>query len=99
MPLFRQELAGSMSGGAMDRWSIAIQMFRWGSLFELPLGDFLLFLPAGVFGVAALYEAGRGYRQAAVLVGLGAIPLFTFVEIAHGIRGGFGPTVHRCVAS
>jgi len=87
VPLFRQELARSMSGGVMDRLSIAVQMFSWGSLFEVPLGDFLLFLPAGIFGVAALYEAGRGYRQAAVLIGLGAIPLFTFVEIAHGILG------------
>jgi hypothetical protein len=87
VPLFRQELARSMSGGVLDRLGIALDMFRWGSLFELPPGDFLLFLPAGAFGVAALYEAGRGYRQSAFLVAFGAIPLFIFLEIAHGVLG------------
>ncbi|MDH3206130.1 MAG: VanZ family protein [Gemmatimonadota bacterium] len=87
VPLFRQEQALSVSGGVLERLGIAVSLFEWRSFLELPLGDALLFFPAGVFGVAALYETGRGYRKAALEVGVGATLLFVSVEVAHGVLG------------
>jgi glycopeptide antibiotics resistance protein len=88
VPLFRQEMGvPAISGGPQERLVAALDAFRWQSLLEPPLGDFLLFLPAGAFIVAALYESGRPYRSSAVLVSAGAAVFLTVTEVAHGALG------------
>lgn len=87
VPLFRQDLEPWAAGGPAARLSDALLRFRWGAFSEWPLGDFFLFLPAGVFGVAALYEAGLSYRRAAALVTLGAVVALCGAEVAHGALG------------
>lgn len=87
IPLFRQDLASPVSGALLGRLSRGIDEFSWTSVAELPVGDFLLFLPAGVFAVAALYEAGMEYRRAGVVVGAGALPVFVAAEVLHALLG------------
>ncbi len=62
-------------------------MFEWSSLAHLPLTDVLLFAPAGAFAVAALAEAGRGYRGSAWTVALVGGALALVAEVAHGALG------------
>lgn len=87
VPLFRQEFAFYASGGPFERLGRAIQNFSWDTLTSLPTGDFLLFLPVGVFVVAALYELGLSYRKAATAGGLGTAFLLVALEVAHGVLG------------
>lgn len=87
VPLYRQQLEAWAYGGPMDRVSRALAEFRWGSLGEWPVGDALLFLPAGIFAVASLSEIGVAYRRAAALASAGGLVLFGFVEVAHGALG------------
>lgn len=88
VPLFRQEMTVlGLSGDALARLASALADFRWQSVFEPPLGDFLLFLPSGAFAVAALYEAGRRYRSSAILASTSAAVLLVVTEVAHGALG------------
>lgn len=87
IPLFRQELQVRVSGGLFARLTSALAAFRWDTVLTPVPGDFLLFLPAGAFGVAWLYEAGRGYRSSAAIVVGAAVPLLMLAEIAHGVVG------------
>src|SRR6185503_2022548 len=52
LPLFRQGVVAT--GGPLQRMGATLGAFRWGSVLDAPFGDFLLFLPAGIFAVAAL---------------------------------------------
>jgi len=85
VPLFREAVV--VSGGPFERYATMRAEFTWGSLLDVPLSDFLLFLPAGVFAVAALYESGLGYVAAARRVGASALALFIAAEVAHGFMG------------
>jgi len=87
IPLFRQDLAASVSGGLAGRVLRGLERFSWTSATALPMSDFLIFLPAGAFAVAALYEAGLGYRRAAWFVAAGAVPLFVGAELSHSLLG------------
>ncbi len=64
VPLFRQDEVFGASGGPFGRMSIALGSFSWRSLLDLPIEDFFLFLPAGVFALAALVEAETPYPLA-----------------------------------
>jgi len=87
IPLFRQQLTISVSGGPIARLAGGLAAFSWSTLRSPPSGDFLLFLPAGAFGVAWLYETGRSYRSAAVIVALVALVALVGMEVAHGAIG------------
>lgn len=85
VPLFRG--ASPIFGTPLERFSAAFDRFSWDTLLDPPLGDFLTFLPAGVFGVAALHERGRNYREALTIVGVLAVIVLPAVELAHGGLG------------
>jgi glycopeptide antibiotics resistance protein len=87
VPLFRHEREPWAYGGPFRRLVDAVANFRWGSVAEWPLGDFLLFLPAGIFAVAALSEAGVSYRKATVAVSLAAVVVLSLAELGHGAIG------------
>lgn len=87
VPLFRQSPSPAARGGPFERLATVLEEFRWESLTEPPLGDFLLFLPAGVLAVAALVEPGRSYRSSAVTVGLAGAVAALSLELAHGMIG------------
>lgn len=87
VPLFRQEVEPWGTGGPLRRLSEAMARVRLGAPTEWPVGDLLLFLPAGVLVVAALGEMRMAYRRAAVWVAGASVILFGLVEIAHGALG------------
>lgn len=87
VPLYRQEIEPWGTGGPLRRLSEATARVRLGSPTEWPLGDLLLFLPAGVLAVAALGEMRTGYRRAAVQVAVASVILFGLAEVAHGALG------------
>jgi len=87
VPLFRQDIEPWARGGPMARLTEAVSRFRWGGLGEWPIGDVLLFFPAGVFAVAALSELGVSYRKAAGYVAVGGAILFALIEVGHGALG------------
>jgi hypothetical protein len=88
VPLFRQATAPGAYGGPLHRMAAVLAAFDWSSLLRVPAIDFLLFLPAGVLGVAAWIEAGdRGYRQAASRVAVAGVLGSAAVEVGHGFLG------------
>lgn len=87
VPLFRQDEIFGASGGPFARMSIALGSFSWRSLLDLPIEDFFLFLPAGLFAVAALVEADLGYATARSRVMLWGAALALFAELLHGPNG------------
>ena len=87
VPLFRQEAYPNAFGGPMGRFRLSSQMFEWSSQADVPLGDILLFAPAGALAVAAWVESGRRYRTGVVLVGLVGLVLSGLAEVGHGFLG------------
>ncbi len=87
VPLFRQDEVFGASGGPFARMSIALGSYTWRSLLDLPIEDFFLFLPAGVFAVAALVEEGVAYRAARNrTIAFGTV-LAVLAELLHGPNG------------
>jgi hypothetical protein len=66
---------------------IALGSFTWRSLLDLPVEDFLLLLPAGLFAVAALVEADIGYASARTRVMVWGTALALLAELLHGPNG------------
>jgi VanZ family protein len=87
VPLFRQDEVFGISGGPFARMSIALSSFTWRSLLDLPIEDFFLFLPAGMFAVAALVEAGIAYPAARNRVIIYGTALALLAEFFHGPNG------------
>ena len=87
VPLFRQEEVFGVSGGPVARLRIVLDSFEWSSLLSWPIEDFLLFLPAGAFAVAALSEAGTGYPAAARRTVASGFVLALLAELLHGPNG------------
>ncbi|MCG6955986.1 MAG: VanZ family protein [Gemmatimonadetes bacterium] len=87
VPLFRQTTLPNVHGGPLGRFQLVWSMFTWSSLAHVPLTDILLFAPAGAFAVAALAEAGHGYRKAVAVVAAVGSALGLLAEIAHGLLG------------
>ena len=85
IPLFRQDLLPNLGGSIGDRIGRAIVAMRPDSLWQIPRTDFLIFLPAGLFAVAALAEAGVPAAVGAVVVVLGAAIIYPVVEVVHGV--------------
>lgn len=87
VPLFRQDEVYGAAGGPVTRLSAVLATFTWRSLLDLPLEDFLLFLPAGAFAVAALVEAGASYLQARNRTFAYGTALAIVAELLHGPNG------------
>lgn len=87
VPLFRQEQLPGVWGGPLTRLAAVLATFEWRSIRDLPVEDFLLFLPAGFFAVAAFVEAGLGYGAARTrTIAVGAA-LALLAELFHGVNG------------
>ncbi len=87
VPLFRQDGLADVYGSPLGRLQGAWDTFTWSSLGSIPVTDILLFAPAGAFAVAALVEAGRGYRRTSWWVlGVGS-GLAVVAEVGHGLLG------------
>jgi len=87
VPLFRQDEVAGVAGGPLARLRTVAAAFQWRSLLQLPAGDFVIFLPAGVFAVAAFAEAGIRYpvaRRRTIALGAG---LALLAELLHGPNG------------
>jgi VanZ family protein len=87
VPLFRQDEVFGVAGRPIDRLHVVLASFQWRSLLDLPLEDLVLFLPAGVFAVAAFSEAGVDYpaaRRRTIAIGS---TLAVLAELLHGPNG------------
>lgn len=80
---FRLTPIAGIYGGPLSRFRGTLVHFEWASLSELPLGDILLFLPAGAFAVLALAEHGKSYRSAARLTIILGSLLWIVAELLH----------------
>ena len=87
VPLFRQDEVSGAVGGPIGRLGVVLATFTWRSLLDLPLEDFLLFLPAGMFAVAALVEAGASYPVARNRTLIYGTALALVAELLHGPNG------------
>jgi len=87
VPLFRQDEVFGASGGPFARMGIALHSFSWHSLLDLPIEDLPLFLPAGVFALAALVEADVAYPAARARVAWYGAALALLAELLHGPNG------------
>lgn len=87
VPLFRQEAVPFASGGPVSRAAAVFAAFEWRSLWSFPLEDFLLFLPAGLFAVAALAEAGTDYATARRRTQGAGLLLAVLAELLHAPNG------------
>ncbi len=72
-------------GGPTARFGAALEAFEPSSLFQLPLFESLLFVPLGLFGVAALVEAEWSYGRATRAVSLGGLIAMGAAEVGHGM--------------
>lgn len=81
---FRLEPLPGVYGGPFVRMHATLAQFSWGSIFTIALGDVPLFLPVGVFGVAALVELGWPYTNAARLTVVTGTLLWIVSELSHG---------------
>lgn len=86
-PLFRQAAFPKGYPGIFGRFRTVLEFFSLHSVLAVPFEDIPLFLPAGAFMVAALYELGLSYRQAARRVAVGGLLAVTAAEIGHGFLG------------
>jgi VanZ family protein len=87
VPLFRQDEVYGAVGGPITRLQVVLASFSWRSLFDLPVEDAVLFLPAGLFAAAALVEQGVAYpsaRRTTILLGAA---LAVLAELLHGPNG------------
>lgn len=81
-PLLRSGTPGAY-GGPLGRLAWSLRHLDPSTLLHLPLLDGLLFLPAGFLAVAALVEAGLGYREGARWAAAGGAVLAVAGEAVH----------------
>jgi hypothetical protein len=87
IPLFRQQDLPIAYGGPLTRFAATIAAFHWNSISETTVSDFVIFLPAGAFAVAALAEAGLGYPDARKRTLIWGTGLSLLAELLHGFLG------------
>ncbi|NNG16964.1 MAG: VanZ family protein [Gemmatimonadales bacterium] len=87
IPLFRQAAYPNVYGGPFGRFRVSVDLFELGSILPIPIGDILIFLPVGAYGVAAMVEQGLSYRQAGLRVSAAGVFLFALAEVGHGFLG------------
>ncbi|MEO9114906.1 MAG: VanZ family protein [Gemmatimonadaceae bacterium] len=85
IPLFRQDLLPQLGGSILDRIGRAIDAIQLSSIGQLPFTDLFIFLPAGVFGAAALMESGVSGPVAATVIVVIAAGIYPLVEVVHGV--------------
>jgi len=85
MPLFRQDLLPQLGGSIPARIGRAIDAIQLSSVTQLAPTDLLIFLPAGVFGAAALMESGLSGSVAATVIVVIAAVVYPLVEVVHGV--------------
>ncbi len=83
IPLLRQHHLG-VWGHPLTRLRAALREFDPASFAVLPLSEVVLFAPAAFFLVAALREAGYGYRRAGWIAAFVSSALVVAAEIARG---------------
>ena len=87
VPLFRQDEIFGASGGPLTRLRVVVAAFRWRSLLDLPVEDLVIFLPAGVFAVAACRRpASTTPPRRRRTIALGAA-LAVLAELLHAPNG------------
>lgn len=87
IPLFRQAAYPNVYGGPFGRFKVSLELFEFGSILPIPVGDIVLFLPVGAYAVAAIVERGQTYRQAGLHAAVAGLLLFALAEIGHGFLG------------
>jgi glycopeptide antibiotics resistance protein len=87
LPPFRDITISGVYGGPLTRFRAAWRHFELRSLLSTPMLDVILFMPLGMFLVAALVEGGLSYRRAGRLAALFGIALAGAAEICHGFLG------------
>ncbi|MEO9046224.1 MAG: VanZ family protein [Gemmatimonadaceae bacterium] len=85
MPLFRQDLLPQLGGSIPARIGRAIDAIQISSIGQIAFTDVFIFLPAGVFGAAALMESGLSGPVAATVVVVIAALVYPLVEVVHGV--------------
>lgn len=87
LPLQSAAVIATRGGNQLHRLHVAASRLDWTSLWRIPPGDVILFIPLGVFGVMALVEAGAlhwsAVRRVCAWGALGAVLL----ELTHGPLG------------
>lgn len=87
LPALRQNVLPGVHGGATTRFLAAIHHFELASLGVLPWMEGLLFVPAGVVLVMALYEERMSIRSGAQWAILVGVCLIAAAEVGHGVVG------------
>lgn len=86
-PRFPSALRVSLAGGLRARLWTAMHSAEPAAVSHVPALDIILALPAGAFGMAALFELGLKRWQSVVVVALGGAMLVLPLELAHGVSG------------
>jgi glycopeptide antibiotics resistance protein len=87
LPLQSAAVIATRGGDQLHRLHTAVSRLDWTSLWRVPLGDVLLFIPLGVFGVMALAEGGaRHWAAVRRVCAWGAIGS-VLLELTHGPLG------------
>lgn len=73
--------------GPLDRLGRAFERFELASFGSLPYSELVLFLPAGLFGLVALAEAGMPHRAAVRYLALGGLAVGLVTELMRGALG------------
>ena len=81
---FRLTPISGVYGGPLVRLRATLAAFDWRTAWDIPLGDILLFLPAGFLAVAALVELGWQRHNALRLTIVGGALLWAGAELLHG---------------
>ena len=84
-PLFRQDLLPNLGGGVGERIGRAIAAIRPESISAMAPSDVLIFLPVGLFAVAAFCESGVAPWIAAAVVVVMAAAIYPALEVVHGV--------------
>jgi len=82
-----ERLVRAANLGPLDRLARGFQNFHLASFGSLSIADLLLVLPAGLFGLVALAEAGFPHRLAARYTAVGGLALGLATELMRGALG------------
>lgn len=87
IPLFWHQTLPGAYGWPLARFRVSLAAFHWSSLLSSTVSDFPIFLPAGLFAIAAAAEFGLDPRSAFRRVAPVGVALVTGIELLHGCLG------------